>query len=224
MTSRKPKRRGPGRPPILDADDDRFIVALLQSEPRLSAVELAEKVRARKNRQVSHDTISSALKRLGLKRVRTENAPPTPPAKRYGYTEAHRRASDGHYPSSTTDVEWALVGHLFEKKGPGRPEKYPRRLVFDAICYAVRSGCAWRMLPREFPPWQNVYATFRRWSDERLFEKMNDELRKLWREREGRDAAPTASVLDSQSVRTAEKGGPMVTTAPRRSRAANAIS
>jgi transposase len=222
--ARLPSGRGPGRPRVIDADDDRFLVDTLNTEPRLSTYELAEKMRARKGRRVSHDAINNALKRLGLKRVRTENAPSTPPAKRYGYTQAHRRPSGGHYPSSTTDVEWELVRHLFERSGAGRPEKYPRRLVFDAICYAVRSGCAWRMLPREFPPWQNVYATFRRWSDERLFEKMNDDLRKLWREREGRDEAPTASVLDSQSVRTAEKGGPMVTMAPRRSKAASAIS
>jgi transposase len=127
------------------------------------------------------------------------------------------------YPSSVTDVEWALVRDLFERKGPGRPEQYTRRAMVDAIRYVVQSGCAWRMLPKDFPRWQVVYATFRRWSDDGLFEQMHDRMRRLWREREGRDDNPTASVLDSQSVRTAEKGGSTVSMRERKSTGASAI-
>ena len=95
-----------------------------------------------------------------------------------------------------------------EKKGPGKPPTYPRRLLLDACCYAVRTGCSWRMLPKDLPPWQDVYAHFRRWSAKNLFETMHDRLRAMWRVRQGRNAEPTAAVIDSQPVKTSAQGGP----------------
>ena len=72
---------------------------------------------------------------------------------------------------------------LFERDGQGGvPPRLERRLMLNACCYALRTGCAWRMLPREFPPWHNVYKTFRRWSAAGTFERMHDRLRGLWRE------------------------------------------
>jgi transposase len=99
------------------------------------------------------------------------------------------------------------VRELFESH-TGRPPKYPRRQVLDACIYVLRSGCSWRMLPKDFPPWETVYRTFRRWLAQDLFEQMYDELRKLWRSRERRAADPTAAILDSQSVKTSPQGGP----------------
>jgi transposase len=113
---------------------------------------------------------------------------------------------------------------MFEKHGGGRPEIYSRRRLVDAISYVVRSGCSWRMLPKDFPPWQNVYATFRRWAAKGLLERMHDRLCARWRERLGREAAPTAGVIDSQSVKTSERGGPRGTMPGRRSKAASATS
>ena len=131
------------------------------------------------------------------------------PKARYGYTESHRDDGDGtRYPGALTDAEWELVTDLFERTGPGKPPKYPRRQLLDACCYAVRTGCSWRMLPKDLPPWQDVYAHFRRWTAKNLFETMHDRLRAMWRRREGRDAAPTAAVIDSQSVKTSAQGGP----------------
>jgi len=71
----------------------------------------------------------------------------------------------------------------------------------------VRTGCAWRLLPKELPHWDNVYKTFRRWSAQGRFEALHDRLRRMWREREGREATPTAAVLDSQSRRSSPQGG-----------------
>jgi len=211
------KRRGQGRPRLIDAEGDAYLLALVTASPHAGTRELAPVMSKHLGREVSHDAVVRSLKRLGLKKVRLARAPATPPARRYGYTDAHRRTrTEGKYPSSCTDVEWELVRDLFEKPGPGRPGEHTRREIFDAVLYVLRSGCAWRMLPADFPPWQTVYATFRRWSDKRLFEEMNDRFRRLWREREGRDAEPTAAVLDSQSVRTAEKGGSMVSMAARK--------
>lgn len=100
------------------------------------------------------------------------------------------------------------MADLFEHKGPGKPPLYSRRQMVDACCYAVRSGCPWRMLPKDLPPWQDVYAHFRRWTDKGLFETMHDRLRAMWRQKVGRDAAPTAGVLDTQAVKTSAQGGP----------------
>ena len=81
-----------------------------------------------------------------------------------------------------------------------------RRALVVACCCVVRTGCAWRMLPREFPPWhRHGYKTFRRWSAAGTFERMHERLRGLWRERE---AAPSAAVLDAQSTRGSPQGGP----------------
>jgi putative transposase len=129
--------------------------------------------------------------------------------KKYGYTDAHRVNMSGPvYSSSLTDAEWALVSDLFEYSGPGRPPTIPRRTLLDACCYVVRAGLAWRLLPKDFPRWENVYAHFRRWSAQGLFETMHDRFRKMWREREHRTADPSAAVIDSQSVKSTAQGGP----------------
>lgn len=213
-----------GRPPLFSEDDLAFIRSRVTDVPTITTRDLAAELTARLKKVVRHSTVAASLKRLGVRKVRPATAPKVPPARRYGYTALHRRSGDHAYPSSVTDAEWDLVKTLFERTGPGRPEQYSRRAIFDAISYVVRSGCAWRMLPKDMPPWTIVYATFRRWSDEGLFEAMHDRMRDLWRVREGRETSPTASVLDSQSVRTAEKGGSTDSTRARRSRAESGTS
>ena len=128
---------------------------------------------------------------------------------RYGYTKAHRRLKpEQRYPSCLTDAEWALVEDLFDNTGARcTPPRYPRRLLVDACSYVVRTGCAWRMLPKEFLPWQNVYRSFRRWTAQSKFERMHGRLRAMWRDREGRSDEPSASVLDAQSTRGSPQGG-----------------
>jgi putative transposase len=215
----------PGRPPIFTVSDEAFLLERVATDPHLSTRTLADEMTERLGRPMNSKTIGNALRRLRVKKVRPKTAPKLPPARRYGYTKAHRREpTETRYPSDLTAVEWALVADLFEHKGPGRPEKHPRRRVLEAMSYVIRSGCAWRLLPKEFPPWALVYMTFRRWSEAGLFETMNDRLRALWREREGRAEAPTAAIIDSQSVKTSEKGGSTVSTRARRSKAASATS
>ena len=82
------------------------------------------------------------------------------------------------------------------------------REVVNAIFYVMRSGCPWRLLPHEFPPWRTVYRWFAAWRDEGLFERVNHALVMADREQSGREASPTAAVIDSQSVKTTESGGP----------------
>jgi transposase len=85
----------------------------------------------------------------------------------------------------------------------GRPEKHPRRDIVDAVLYVVRTGCSWLQLPADFPPWQTVYWYFVRWEQQRVTLRMLDVLRQQVRRGEGRDAEPSAGVIDSQSVEAA---------------------
>jgi transposase len=121
------------------------------------------------------------------------------------------------YPSDLTDAQWARLEPLLPAVRPGgRPRAHPLREVVDALRYVLRGGIAWRALPHDYPPWQTVYHYFRAWRLDGTWERLNDELRELVRERAGRTAQPSAGILDSQSSKTTEKGGLAATTGLRR--------
>jgi transposase len=130
-----------------------------------------------------------------------------------------------HYPSDLTNAQWAQVSRFIPppKKG-GRPAKYERREIVNALLYLVRSGCSWRMLPHDLPPYRIVYWYFMAWKKDGTFDRLLAELRGDLRQAEGRQRQPSAAVLDSQSVKTTERGGRAATTAVRRSPAASGIS
>jgi transposase len=129
------------------------------------------------------------------------------------------------YPSDLTDPEWAQVERFIPAPKPGgRPAKYERREVVNALLYIDRAGCQWRALPHDFPPWDSVYWYFRTWKGDGTLDRLHDELRGDLRRAEGRQRQPSAAVLDSQSVKTTEKGGRGATTAVRRSPAASGTS
>lgn len=113
------------------------------------------------------------------------------------------------YPTDLSDAEWVALEPLLPPHSRlGRPLKWPRRVMAEAIVYLARSGCAWRLLPRRFPPWPTVYSQFRRWRRDDTLRRMHDRLRVLAREAEGRDAEPSAAIVDSQTVRATGVGGP----------------
>jgi putative transposase len=113
------------------------------------------------------------------------------------------------YPSDLSDEEWVILEPLLSRaEKRGRPPKWPARRVADAVFYLLRSGCSWRMLPREYPPWQTVYYHFRRWRIDGRLRRAHDRLREEVREAEGRDRNPSAAVIDSQVVKTTRVGGP----------------
>ena len=127
------------------------------------------------------------------------------------------------YPTDLTDEQWALLEPLLPAAKPGgRPRSVDLREVVNAMLYLLRGGCAWRLLPHEFPPWGTVWTYFRRWRDDGTLDRLHDELRARVREAAGRDRQPSAGCLDSQSVKTAEKGGRAASTLAKRLRGASA--
>jgi putative transposase len=124
-------------------------------------------------------------------------------------TREHYNRRATRYQSDLTDEEWRVIEpHLPPPKRTGRPWAWPLREIVNAIFYVMRGGIAWRLLPSDFPPWSTVYRWFATWRDTCLFEKINHALVMADRERAGRQASPSAAIIDSQSVKTTEAGGP----------------
>lgn len=102
------------------------------------------------------------------------------------------------YPLDLTDAQWALMELLLAPNTGGRPEWHPRRDIVDAILYVVRTGCTWRQLPFDFPPWQTVYWYFTRWEKDKVTEQILAVLRRRARAVQGRAHEPTAGIIESQ--------------------------
>lgn len=112
------------------------------------------------------------------------------------------------YPSDLTDAQWALIAPLLPPPSTGgRREKHPRREIVNAIAYVNRTGCAWRLLPHDFPPWETVYWHFARWRDDGTVDRVHDALRDRLRDAEGRDPMASGGIVDAQSVKGADTVG-----------------
>lgn len=124
-------------------------------------------------------------------------------------TRAQHRRDGLRFASDLTDAEWSVLQPLLPPSSRiGRPSAWPMRDVVDAIFYVLRGGIPWRMLPPCFPPRQTVYGWFAAWRNAGVWESVNHRLVMLDRERAGREASPSAAVVDSQSIKTTEAGGP----------------
>src|ERR1700739_3421730 len=130
---------------------------------------------------------------------------------------------DMGYATDLCDDEWQILEPPLEAKQKGRPRKHSLRAICNAIRYVQRTGCQWRLLPKDFPPWRVVYMTFWRWRNSGLWERIRHELRRRVRVKAGRSPDPTLAIVDSQSVKTVQKGGNAVAMVARKRKAANAI-
>jgi transposase len=133
------------------------------------------------------------------------------------------------YPSDLTDGEWSVLAPLIPPaKHGGRPRAVDIRAVIGGLLYVLETGCPWRHLPKDFPPKSTVHSYFELWAWDGTLERIHDTLYVALREHEGREASPSAAILDSQSAKSAQKGGLRSTrsgsTRARRSRGSSATS
>ena len=144
-----------------------------------------------------------------------------PPQKR---PTPQKRSSRG-YPSDLTEQEWAILEPLIPPaKVGGHPRTTDMREVLNALFYVDRTGCQWRALPHDFPPWSTVWSYFRTWRNDGTWKRIHTALREKTRMSMGREPTPSAAIIDSQSVKTSQKGGRAGMTVARKSKGASGIS
>lgn len=213
-----------GPPKLLSGDDTAVLAQLRADDPQATLGVLASRLEERRGVRASTSMIARTLKSMGLRHIRPRRTRASlvrkvdkPVSRKYTVgpvLQEPQNLGRRAYPTDLSDAQWGILKPLIPTCKPGgRPERWSRRELVNAMLYIVRNGNTWRSLPHDLPPWSTVYSYFRKWRISGLWAKINDELRRQTRRQAGRSPSPTAVVMDSQSAHTTEKGGPMVGTA-----------
>lgn len=220
-----------------------FVVRAARGEVA-TITEIHHAFEERVGRKVAASTVYRVLSRQGWKKprtgfkARTESAPaPEDTAEQVRTALQQKRTMQdlspkpkhppkwSRYPSDLSDAQWAILEPLIPQAKPGgHPRTVEMREILNAILYVLCTGCQWRALPRDFPPWSTVWSYFRRWRISGEWERIHTTLREQLRTSMEREATPSAAIIDSQSVKTTEKGGCAGMMEGKRSKGANGIS
>lgn len=211
-----PSGAGKGRPATLTLDLQNKAIALANARPDASVAELLVAFRETSPVSVCAATLDKALRKAGIVRPKGRHHPirsGTPTSSPTRYNPRHRMAPPPSarrgYPGDLTDDQWQMLEPFLRPRRQQKPCGAGTRRVVDALLYMARTGCQWRFIPNDFPPWTRVAKQFYRWEKRGIWQKVNDALRPEVRLASGRAPEPSAVIVDSQSVKTTEKGGPV---------------
>lgn len=210
---RRSKRKEPEE--RLNAEQRSMVAEHALANPGSTLKELTAWASRQLGRRVGMGTVRYALAAAGIskRRLKKERGTPkdTRPPAPSRYTDRHRRRPERRegrpsYPSDFTDAEWEIVEPLWRAEAPALPLDHDLRDVLDAIRYVGATGCQWRYLPHDFPPYPTVFGWFARWSEDGTQERVNAHLGRRLRRVEGREDSPSILIIDSQTARSREGG------------------
>ena len=211
-------RRKNQRPPLLNKDKVAELKSILEAQSlqeRWGMSEVRQWIYQQTGKLVQYETVNRYIALAGFSSVRTHKAPnvsevlpltPDDSTTKKRRNKRRKLSKEQTYPSDLTDAEWEKI----EPYLVGKPRKASLRQIMNAILYILRTGAPWRYLPKDYPHVETVKKYFYCWRDVGIFEKMNEHLTMEERERAGRQKTPTIAIIDSQSVKTGEKGGSVV--------------
>lgn len=228
MKKAKARYKKRGRPCFFDEKGESQLLQVLEENPEASLRELGPLWKKRFGegfKSPSRSTVQGVLLKHGYRYQKTEHCAVWTKEPDTRYEQKHRPPCNRtSYPSDLTEKEWSLIQPLVERPGARGPKPKDTRCLVNAMIYVARTGCQWRYLPKDFPPWNTVAQTFYRWSKAGLFERIHDALREQNRAALKRESGPSMVILDSQSVKTTEKGGLKASMQEKKSKGESVIS